>query len=185
MNSSSDGTRLASVSDTPYIPMPNRIAARDEPQDAARGHVELGAPQDRRRDQHDDLQRGDGQRDDKVRDHDQGTGDRRGEEIAPRAALAVEDHADAREHAVQRYEEGNGADGGEAHVVEPGNARADRRERGRDHEREQHRGQQRRDELAGRPHAECEAAPGERAERRDVARPGPHRGGAFALGRGS
>jgi len=61
--------------------------------------------------------------------------------VAAGAGLAVENDADAGEHAVQRDEEADGADGGEAHVVQAGNRRADRRECGCDHEREQDRRQ--------------------------------------------
>ena len=58
--------------------------------------MEVGSPRsDRDAEQHADLERGDRERDGQVADHDQSPGDRRGEQVAPGAALPVDDHADA------------------------------------------------------------------------------------------
>jgi hypothetical protein len=86
-------------------------------------------------------------------------------DIAARIPPARHDDADAGEHAVQRDQEADGADGGEAHVVEAGNRRADRRERRCDHEREQDGRQQGHDQLPRCAGAEREPAPRECCER--------------------
>ena len=69
----------------------------------------------------------------------------------------------------------------EAQVVDAGDVRADRIERRRDHEREQHRGQQGHEELSGRAEAERGAATHQRrergAERRRRGAPGRAEGG--------
>ena len=162
--------RLASVSATPYIAMPSSTAAPTNQAMPLADVVEVGAAQRGRDDQHDDLERGDHQGDGEVGEHDQRAAHRRGQQVAAGAALAVDDDADAGEHAVQRDEQADGADRGEAHVVEAGDRRADRRERGRDHEREQHGRQQRHEQLPRRAGAEREPAAGERRERRAASR---------------
>ena len=115
--------------------------------------------------EHDDLERGDHQGHGEVREHDQRAAHRRGQQVAAGAALPVDDDADAGEHAVQRDQQADRADRGEAHVVEAGDRRADRRERGCDHEREQHGRQQRHEQLPRCSGAEREAAARERRER--------------------
>ena len=64
-------------------------------------------------DQHADLKRGDGERDDEVAEHEQRARDRGGEQLALGAVLAVADHADPGEHRVERDQQPERADGDE------------------------------------------------------------------------
>ena len=107
--------RLASVSATPYIPIANSAAAATNQSDAGAVDVEVDA-----------AQRSAtaistttcsaviAERDDQVAEHEQRPRDRRGEQLAPGAALAVDDHAEAGEHRVQRDQQADGADRDEA-----------------------------------------------------------------------
>ena len=56
MYSSGFGTRAASVSATPYMPIGEEGRGGEEPDDAGAGRVEVDAPGDRDRDQDGDLQ---------------------------------------------------------------------------------------------------------------------------------
>ena len=127
---------------------------------------ELRAAEHGRHDQHDDLERGDQRaRPRGCANTISGRRDRRGQQVAAGAGLAVDDHADAGEHAVQRDQQADRADGDEAHVVEAADPSDRSRERRRDHEGEQDRREQRDEQLPRCAGAEREPASGERGER--------------------
>src|SRR5439155_9691560 len=94
-----------------------------------------------------------------------GRGTGRGEQLALRAGLSVNDHAQSREHRVERNEEPDRPHGDERLVRR---ARMQRLfQGGRDHEREQDGGQQRNEQLARRPNRELRPTPRERRDRRE------------------
>jgi hypothetical protein len=81
------------------------------------------------------------------------------------AAFAVDDHAEPGEHRVEWDQEADRAGGDEGLV---GGAGVERLfERGCDHDREQDRGEQGHDQLAGGANAELESSCRQRRERRE------------------
>ena len=135
----------------------------EEPEHARPGDVEVDAAGEGHADQDADLERRHAERDDQVPEHEQRARHRRGQQLALGAGLAVDDHAEPGEHRVQRDQQADRA-GGDERLVRA--ARVERvLQRGRDHEREQDRGQQRHDQLARCADGELETAARERRER--------------------
>ena len=118
------------------------------------------------RDQHTDLEAGDRERDEEVAEHEQSARDRRGEQLALGAVLAVADHAEPGEHRVQRDQQAECADRDERLVGDAGVECL--LEGWGDHEREQDRREERHDELAGSARGELEAAPRQGREPGDL-----------------
>ena len=142
----------------------------EEPEQARAVHGEVDLPRDCEPDQRRDLEAGDRERDDEVAEHEQRARHRRRQQLALGAALAVDDHAEAEEERVQRHQQADRADRDVRLVACRGVQRGFQRRR--DHECEQHRRQQRHDELARRARGQREAAACERAQR--VCAGGPH-----------
>src|SRR6266699_1388119 len=87
------------------------------------------------------------------------------DQVPPGAAVAFDEEADARQHAVEGQQQPDGGDGDEAHVVDAADGRDLVGERRGDDEREQDRRQQRYEQLSRSPDVEREPAPHERAQR--------------------
>ena len=117
-------------------------------------------------------------------EHEQRSRDRRGEQLLLRAAVAVDDHAQAGEDRGQRNEQSDGPDGHESDVVDVGVQPAERlAQGGGDHGGEQDRGQQRDGDLARVVGGQRGATPGERHQARSSG--GSGRGGGTAESTGS
>ena len=138
-----------------------------EPGDAAGPCVERRPPEHGGPHERPQLEGAHRQGDGEVAEHDERPGHRRGQQITPGAALPVDDHADAGEHAVDGNEEPHGPDGHEAHVVDAPDGTRHLGQRRGDDDAEQDRRHEGDDDLAGRPGGEGEAAPGQRGQRRE------------------
>src|SRR5262249_59826849 len=123
----------------------------DEPAHPASARVQRGSAGDRDRDQDGDLDRRYEQGDHEVPEQQERARDRRREQFALGAILTVDDHAQAGEDGRQGDEQSHGADRDERLVVDVGTeAPEGGLQRGRDHQGEQHRGQQGNQDLPGR-----------------------------------
>ena len=80
--------------------------------------MEVGAPKDGRHDQGRQLQRAHHEGDRQVPEHQQRPGDGSGQQLPPSAAVAVDDDPQAGEHAAERDEQADRADGHVSLVVE-------------------------------------------------------------------
>ena len=106
------------------------------------------------------------ERDDQVADHEVGARDRRGQQLALRAAMTIDDHAQPGEDAAQRDHQADRADAHERLVVDAGMQPAGRDlQRRRDDQRQQRRADQRHEDLTRVPRGERGAPAGERGER--------------------
>ena len=118
-----------------------------------------------------------------VADHQVGPRDRRRQQLALRAAVAVDDHAEPGEDAAQRDDEPDRADADERLVVDVRVQAAGRDlERRRHDQREERRAEQRHEDLPGVAGGERRAAPREGRERAGVR---ARRGAGSVTGTGS
>ena len=117
-------------------------------------------------DEGDDLEGADRDRDGQVAEHHERSGDRRGEEVSLAAALAIDDHADAAEHAAERDEQADGSDGDKAQIVDRPPVVMDLARAGAMTTANSIGREQRDEDLARRVRAEAEAPRGQVSRRR-------------------